>query len=81
MLPTTIAGQRTRWHGQVFAIGLGGVARDHVIQIGVHALARWHAEDHGQWCVCLEGECFGYQAAVVVDALMAQGRQGEPGPR
>jgi hypothetical protein len=54
------------------------MSRDEAIQIGVFALARWHRQDHGDRCLCLEGEKFGYQAAAVVDALAAAGMTSPP---
>ena len=51
------------------------MTRDEAIQAGVFALARWHLQDHGDRCRCLEGEKFGNQAAAVVDALAAEGTQ------
>jgi hypothetical protein len=57
----------------MFVIPSNTVTRDHAIQIAVLALGRWHAEDHGERCVCLEGEKFGFQAAAAVDALIAHG--------
>ena len=51
----------------------GGVTRDEAIQTGIFALARWHLQDHGDRCRCLEGEKFGFQAAAVIDALAAEG--------
>ena len=50
-----------------------GVNRDDAIRVGVMALAAWHRQDHGDRCVCEEGEQFGAQAAAVVDALIAEG--------
>jgi hypothetical protein len=49
------------------------VTRDEAIRIAVMALAEWHHRDHGELRTCVEGECFGYQAAAAVDALMAGG--------
>lgn len=43
----------------------------------IAALADWHHSDHGDRCVCLEGERFGFQAAAIVDALMASGVEFE----
>ena len=51
------------------------MTRDEAIQTGIFALARWHQQDHGDRCRCREGEKFGYQAGVVVDALAAEGMQ------
>lgn len=53
------------------------MTRDEAIQTGVFALARWHRQDHGERCTCLEGEKFGYQAAAMVDALAAEGMRFE----
>jgi hypothetical protein len=49
------------------------VTRGEAIQTGIFALARWHLQDDGDRCRRLEGEKFGFQAAVVVDALAAKG--------
>jgi hypothetical protein len=51
------------------------MTRDEAIRvgIGIFTLAEWHHRDHGQWCVCLEGEQLGAQSAAVVDALAAEG--------
>jgi hypothetical protein len=49
------------------------MTRDEATRIGVFTLADWHRKDHGQRCVCLEGEQFGAQSAALVDALAAQG--------
>jgi hypothetical protein len=43
------------------------------IPVGIFTLAEWHRRDHGQRCVCLQGEQFGAQSAAVVDALAAAG--------
>jgi hypothetical protein len=49
------------------------VTREEAIQTGIFAVARWHLEDHGDSCRCLEGEKFGFQAAALIDAVAAEG--------
>ena len=49
------------------------MTRDEAIRVGVFTLADWHRRDHGNRCVCLEGEQFGAQSAALVDALAAEG--------
>lgn len=49
------------------------MTREDAIQIGVSALALWHRKDHGERCICIEGELFGHQSSAVVDALIAEG--------
>jgi hypothetical protein len=49
------------------------MTRDEAIRIGIFTLAAWHRWDHGERCVCLEGEQFGAQSAAVVDALATEG--------
>jgi hypothetical protein len=49
------------------------MTRDEAIRVGIFTLAAWHRQDHGDRCVCLEGEQFGAQAAAMVDALAAGG--------
>ena len=49
------------------------VTRDEAIRIGVFTLGRWHRSDHGDRCVCLEGEQFGAQSGAVIDALVVEG--------
>jgi hypothetical protein len=49
------------------------VTRDDAIRAGVIALAAWHKREHGDRCACRESQHFGYQVAVVVDALIARG--------
>jgi hypothetical protein len=52
---------------------MGAMTRDEAIQTGVFALAKWHHQDRGDRCRCIEGEKFGFQAAAVIDALAAEG--------
>ena len=49
------------------------MTRDEAIRVGIFTLADWHRRDHGQRCVCLEGEQLGAQTAAMVDALAAEG--------
>ena len=49
------------------------VTRDEAIRIAVGALARWHDREHGDDCTCKEGDKFGFQAAAVIDACIAEG--------
>jgi hypothetical protein len=49
------------------------VTRDDAIRVGIFTLGRWHRQNHGDRCVCLEGEELGAQSAAVVDALAAEG--------
>lgn len=49
------------------------MTRDDAIRVGIFALARWHDNDHGDQCICIEAEQFGAQAAAVVDGLAAGG--------
>jgi hypothetical protein len=49
------------------------MTRDQAIRIGVFTLAEWHRRDHGERCVCIEGERFGAQSAAVIDALASEG--------
>jgi hypothetical protein len=49
------------------------MTRDDAIRVGIFTLADWHRHDHGERCVCLEGEQFGAQSAALVDALAAEG--------
>jgi hypothetical protein len=49
------------------------MTRDEAIRVGIFTLASWHRHDHGERCVCLEGEQFGAQSAALVDALAAEG--------
>jgi hypothetical protein len=49
------------------------MTRAEAIQTGIFALSRWHHNDHGDRCVCLEAEQFGAQVAAVIDALAAEG--------
>jgi hypothetical protein len=49
------------------------MTRDEAIRVGIFTLADWHRRDHGERCVCLEGEQLGAQSAAVVDALAAEG--------
>jgi hypothetical protein len=66
----------------------GAVTRDEAIRIGIAALAKGHAHDHGERCVCAEGERLGVRSAAVIDALIADGvtfdhtrtDNGSPGP-
>jgi hypothetical protein len=57
------------------------MTRDEAIRVGIFTLADWHRRDHGERCVCLEGEQLGAQSAAVVDALAAEGMtfDGYPG--
>jgi hypothetical protein len=34
------------------------MTRDEAIRVGISSLAKWHRRDHGERCVCLEGEQF-----------------------
>ncbi len=54
------------------------MTRDTAVQVAVETLAAWHDAEHGLRCTCVEGEQFGYQAAAVVDALIAGGWTSEP---
>ncbi len=54
------------------------MTRDEAVQVGVEALAAWHDTEHGLRCICIDGEQFGYQAAAVVDTLIAEGAAFEP---
>jgi hypothetical protein len=49
------------------------MTRDEAIRIGIAALAKGHAQEHGERCVCPEGERLGVRSAAVVDALAAKG--------
>jgi hypothetical protein len=49
------------------------MTRDDAIRTIVLTLADWHRRDHGDRCVCIEGEQLGMQASAVVNALTAQG--------
>jgi hypothetical protein len=49
------------------------MTRDEAIRVGIFTLAEWHRRDHGEQCVCLEGEQLGAQSAAVVDALASEG--------
>jgi hypothetical protein len=49
------------------------MTRDEAIRVGIFTLFDWHRRDHGERCVCLEGEQLGAQSAAVVDALAAAG--------
>ena len=51
------------------------MTRDEAIRVGIFALAKWHRHDHGDQCICLEGEQFGVQSAAVIDALIAEGTE------
>ena len=51
------------------------MTRDEAIRVGIFALAKWHSHDHGDRCVCLEGEQFGVQSAAFIDALIAEGTE------
>ena len=57
--------------GEAAFVRLPPMTRDIAVQVAVEAMARWHDQDHGLRCTCVEGEQFGYQAAVVVDAPTA----------
>jgi hypothetical protein len=50
-----------------------GMTRDEAIRVGIFTLSDWHRRDHGERCVCLEGEQLGAQSAALVDALAAEG--------
>jgi hypothetical protein len=54
-----------------------GMTRDEAIRVGIFTLSDWHRRDHGERCVCLEGEQLGAQSAAVVDALAAEGMRFE----
>jgi hypothetical protein len=49
------------------------MTRDEAIRIGISALARRHVQDHGERCVCTDGDRFGARSAAVIDALIADG--------
>ncbi len=49
------------------------MTRDEAIRIGAVALAKGHAHEHGERCVCPEGGRLGARSAAVIDALIADG--------
>jgi hypothetical protein len=49
------------------------MTRDEAIRVGIFTLADWHRRDHGERCVCLEGEQLEAQSAALIDALVAEG--------
>jgi hypothetical protein len=49
------------------------MTRDEAIRIGISALAEGHAHDHGERCICPEGERLEVRSAAVIDALIADG--------